>query len=444
MGTQVSDVVAITISRETARITLVGFSTPLLLGETYRVYDRVTAYSTPAEMLDDGYEATDNLYLAAVALMSQDRSPSEFKVGRKYADVNAKQTVTFTGTPASGTWTLTLGEETTSALTHDESAADVKSALEAFDAITTVTVTGTMAAGFVIEFTGDDAATSFDTLEVTVTSLVGVTAGTVTVNQYGSAVETWTTAISQCRIADDDWYCLLADTRTKAEILLCAAAIEPLQKIYVACTADADVITSASDDIASTLQGLSYDRTAIIYSADEANYPDAAWVGLQLSKDPGSTTWKFKTLTGITADYFTTAQRNYLLDKGCNFYEEVAGLSMVSSEGNVVSGEYIDIMQGCDWLQQRMAERIFTRLINSDKVPFTTQGMAVIENEIRYQLGKGVDVGLLAAGTAVVTTPDIADIDPLEKAARWLNGITFSATLAGAVHKVTIAGTLEV
>ena len=444
MGTRLQDVVNITISRETARMTLVGFGTPLLLGETYRVFDRVKSYSEPDEMLDDGYEETDELYLMAQSLMAQERSPDQFKVGRKYANVNAKQTFSITGTASGGHFHLILGAETTAVIAYNANAAAVKAALEAFTAIAEVTVTGTLTTGFVIEFTGTDVNKHFATMTADITALTGATAGTITVNQYGSATETWTSAISNCRIEDDDWYCMVAETRTKAEILAIAGAIEVLPKIYIACSSDADVLTSATDDIASSLQDLSYDRTALIWSEDEENYPDAAWVGLQIAKDPGSTTWKFKTLAGITADYFTTTEVTYLKAKNANCYEEIAGVSVISGEGCVASGEYIDIIQGSDWLQQRMAERIFSRLINSEKIPFTTQGIAVIENEIRYQLGKGVDSGFIASGSMIVTTPAIADIDPLEKAARWLNGITFSATLAGAVHKVTIVGKLEV
>ncbi|MEW5803913.1 MAG: DUF3383 family protein [bacterium] len=444
MGTRLQDIVNVTISRETAKLTLVGFGTPLLLGETSRIFDRVVTYSDTDGMLADGFSESDNLYKMAVALMSQERSPEQFKIGRKYANVNAKQQIVFTGTATAGTWTVTLAGATTAGIAYDAAAAAVKSAIEALASVTEVTVTGTMGTGFVIEFTGADVNKHFDTFSVSIASLTGVTAVTVTVLQYGSATETWATALSGVRAFDDSWYCLLADTRVAADIEALADAIEPLLKIYVACSSDADVITSVSSDIASILKGKSLDRTALLWSKDDANFPDAAWVGLQLPKDPGSTTWKFKTLAGITADDITASEVGYLKTKQANFYEEIAGVSVVSGEGVVASGEYIDVMHGSDWLQTRIAERIFSRLINSEKIPFTTQGISVIEAEIRYQLGKGVDAGFLAAGSAVVTVPDIENVDPLEKAARYLNGITFSATLAGAVHKATISGKLSV
>lgn len=446
MGTKIDDIVVVNITRENARMTQQGFGTPLILGETSRIEDRVLVFTDPDEMLDAGFELADNLYLAAVSLMSQELSPEVFKIGRKLADVNAKQLVSFTGTPSAGTWTLTLGEETTAAIAYNAVAAAVESALELLTGIEAVTVTGDYADGFTIEFTGADAATAFETLAVGVGSLTGVTAGAVTVLQYGSAAETWAEALAAVRAEDDDWYCLIADTRTEADILALAAAIEPLVKIYTPCTADVDVPTSADDDLMSTLQDNSYDRTAVIYSGDADSYPDAAWPGGQLPNDPGSITWKFKTLVGVTPDNLTTTQVTHLKAKNANFYETVAGRNLITSNAVVASGEYIDIIRGIDWLTAQITEAVFLRLANSKKVPYTDQGIAVIENEILSALIKAENpnIGLLVKGSSVVTVPKAADVSSVDKAARALNDITFTAQLAGAIQKVSIAGRLTV
>ena len=41
-----------------------------------------------------------------------------------------------------------------------------------------------------------------------------------------------------------------------------------------------------------------------------------------------------------------------------------------------------------------------------------------------------------------MTVTRIADIDPADRAARNLTGVSFQAQLAGAIHKVTITGTV--
>ncbi len=65
---------------------------------------------------------------------------------------------------------------------------------------------------------------------------------------------------------DNSWYCLLTTDRAKANILLMAAWVETQDKIFIVASEDADIITSATDDLASSLESASYSRTALIYT----------------------------------------------------------------------------------------------------------------------------------------------------------------------------------
>ncbi|GAF85852.1 unnamed protein product, partial [marine sediment metagenome] len=124
----------------------------------------------------------------------------------------------------------------------------------------------------------------------------------------------------------------------------------------------------------------------------------------------------------------------------------VGGVSMISSEAIVVGDEYIDIMRGTDWLQTRMSEGVFTALTNNDKIPFTANGIGLIEGIIKYWLNEGEETtrGLLVPNESIIATPNIEDVDPAEKALRYLSGITFSGKYAGALHKIGITGKLTV
>jgi hypothetical protein len=81
------------------------------------------------------------------------------------AGVNEIQGVTLYGAPAGGTFTLTFDGQTTGALTYDESAADVETALEALSNIDAVTVSGPDGGPWLIVFLGTNAAT--DVLQMT-------------------------------------------------------------------------------------------------------------------------------------------------------------------------------------------------------------------------------------------------------------------------------------
>jgi hypothetical protein len=152
----------------------------------------------------------------------------------------------------------------------------------------------------------------------------------------------------------------------------------------------------------------------------------------------------FKTLTGIAATTLTTTQSQNARAKKANTYETLGGVN-ITREGTMASGEYIDIIRGIDWLQARMEERIYSRLVNLAKIPFTDAGIAIIEAEIRAQLDDGIDNGLIAVDPEyTITVPAASSVSAAEKTARILPDIQFTATLAGAIHSVQVAGTVSV
>jgi hypothetical protein len=191
-------------------------------------------------------------------------------------------------------------------------------------------------------------------------------------------------------------------------------------------------------------------RTAVVYNSLRRqvgtgdSFPDAAWMGRQLTASPGASTWMFKTLDGISADSLSDTQSRIARAKNANTYESIGGVP-ITAEGKVASGEYIDIVKGVDWLHARLTERIFSRLVNLPKVPYTDAGVAVFETEIRAQLSDGVSAGLLANDPApTVRTPLVRSIPFNDRAMRVLPEITFAATLAGAIHWVRVNGTVSV
>lgn len=452
----IQDFVVVSITRETARLTQTGFGTPLLMGPHYYTpaTTKVYTYTDPADMLDDGFLATDDLYVAALKLMGQDLSPEQFKIARKDADVNSEFTIAFTGTPSAGTWTLDISIGTATAVTSgaityaaDDDTATIKSVIEAMTGITEVTVTGLYSTGYTVEFTGVDATGDFRVSAINVASLTGVTAATVSQTQYGSAVETWAVGLNAVCAEDDDFYFylpMLDASGDQTDLAALAAIIETKTKLMFFNSNDAVIPTAPTTDIAGVLTAAEYDRSPNMYSATASVFPIAGWVGGQAPKDPGSITWKFKPITGGTPDTLTTTQLGYIHGKNCNTFETVAGLSMITSDAVVPSGEYIDIIRGTDWLQVRMQEGIFTVLYNSDKVPIDTSGIATIGSIVEYWLAQGVSKGLLAEGSITVTLPKIDDISAADKAARYLRTITFTARYAGAAHKVGITGTIGV
>jgi hypothetical protein len=217
--------------------------------------------------------------------------------------------------------------------------------------------------------------------------------------------------------------------------------MEPQVKLFFMSSADANMLNPAdATDIASLLKAKTYDRSITLYSADAANHPELGYMGGQLPKDPGSITWAYKAIKGAVVDTINSGEKSAVQGKNGNTYTTVAGLN-VTEEGKVASGEFIDVMHGIDFITARLKENIFALLANVDKVPFTDQGIASIENEVRGVLQQAVGQSIIAEGYTV-TVPAAADVPKADKGNRLLPNVKFNAVLAGAIHKTEIYGTL--
>ena len=112
--------------------------------------------------------------------------------------------------------------------------------------------------------------------------------------------------------------------------------------------------------------------------------------------------------------------------------------------GNVASGEWIDVMRGVDWIEATLQETIYSRLVNADKIPYTDAGVAIIKGDVQKVLTDAAGQGIITEESIVITVPKVSDISTTDRANRVLPDVEFSATLQGAIHKVEIAGVVAV
>lgn len=250
-------------------------------------------------------------------------------------------------------------------------------------------------------------------------------------------------ALSKILLVDSDFYGVAADTRDAVEVAALATAVAAASKIYGTASAAAAVLDDQDNtDIGSVLNIATQERAFVIYSTDESNFPEMAWFGKQLTTDPGSSTWAFKNLATISANSLTSAEAEAAFDKGVNTYEAIAGQN-ITRYGTVATKEYIDVIRSIDWLQARMSEQLYFRLVNTPKIPYTAAGQSIIKADMKVVLDLAVTRGVINPDYSI-TMPVISSISEIDRAARFMPDISFFATLQGAVHTIKINGTVGV
>lgn len=431
------DVVSLSITVQSKAPSRAGFGTPLVLGyHTIHTDRRVLEYASAKEMTDDGFSASSYLVKVMNAIKSQNPCPKTVKFGRRATSLTQIIHLIPTVTTEGAKYTWTIGANTGSYTVG--AAADVQDIVEA--------IQPTLDAYAEVVVTEDDtklvvtAAVAGAPVAFTVSSnfkVIEVTADTTTDDELAAVVA-----------EDDDWYGLLiADSASEATTLLGAAFTETVRKIFVAQTADWDTLLSGeTTDVMSQVKASAYARTSVLYHSKIAGveWAAAAWMAGRLTSTPGSDTWAFKTLAGITVDVLSQSQQTSINTKRGSYYVSIGGISC-TFEGKTGSGEYMDTIRFVDWLYARIRERIIFVLANNPKIPYTDSGVGVITAAIEAVLLQGISAGGLSDNPApVVTAPKVADVDPIDKIGRLLPDVEFTATLAGAIHRVEITGTIAV
>jgi hypothetical protein len=427
--TTLTDIIEVQISRETTPVSRAGFNTPLFIGTHANFKERARVY-TSIEALGEDFGPTSSVYTAAQRMFGQELRPSQIVIGRRQI---AQFTVSVTSVQNTTQYSMTISD---TPYTYTSEAVATSTAIAA----------GLKASYDVSPHQGVTVTDNLDgTLTVASTVDWSLKVGDGLQSSAAPSTETWVEALQAVEAENSNWFGLTTETHIEADVLALAAAIEARKKIYGVSTQDAATKTSVDTDLASKLKALGYDKTFVMFSENaDSEYPECALMAYQLQEQPGSNTWAYKDLTGVTVSKLGGTATANLENKYVITFEEIGGARATTS-GRMIGGEFIDVMVFALWLEARMTERIWFRLANSKKIPYTQAGATIIEAEIRAQLAEGVRVGGIApAPQYQVFVPNVLELEPNLRASRVFEGITFEARLAGAIHKVKIRGTVTV
>ena len=206
-----------------------------------------------------------------------------------------------------------------------------------------------------------------------------------------------------------------------------------------------------------------YARTFAFYAGDAEGYdtdsqPAAngylalAAMAKCFGYDAGTETWNLKELSNIVQSSLTETKKSALSDKNINMYLRYAD-SNVTVGGMTLAGEWIDVIRFRDWLKKNIKSSVFAVLKANKKVPFTDSGIGLVAGALTSVLLQGQRIGGIAPTEYdddgnetlgfTVTVPTSASFTEAERKSRKLTNLTWQARLAGAIHIVTIEGTLS-
>lgn len=264
------------------------------------------------------------------------------------------------------------------------------------------------------------------------------------------------------------WYGLTVPQATDADHLALAAFIESTNNkhFYGVTTQEAGVLTSQSTtDIAAQLQTLGYNKTCTQFSSNSA-YAVNSLLGRQLTVDYDGNntviTLQFKQEPGVAPETLNATQMNALEGKNCNVFVAYNNGTAIIEPAKVASGEYIDTIVGMDAFCIDVQTALFNRLYTSPtKIPQTDAGMHILATDIEKVCQQYVDNGLFAPGVwdsagfgtlnqgdflpkgYYVFQPPVASQSQADRAARKSVPFQIAVKLAGAVHSIDFAVTVN-
>lgn len=431
---QMDDIVKVTVTRETRAPSQRGFGVPLIVAYTDKFSARVLEVSDHTELLDAGFSADSFLYRAVATMKAQTPSPDRIKIGRRSSaftqvvhliptvvDEGHEYVVTVDG--ASYKYTVASGDTVEDIVDELVAAMAAAPGLTVTDADTHAVVTSD-ASGIVHSFRAGDGLDLFDA-----TSDPGLASD-----------------LAAIRAADDDWYGLLIDSNSKAEISALGVFAESEMVLALAQSADWNVKDpNEEDDVASTMQLASLTRTGGLYHGQIGSHAAAAWMAKELPKNPGTSTWAHKTLALVDPDKLTSGERSAIQKKNWSHYTRVGGQN-IAFEGKTPAGEFLDIMHQVDFSTARIQEAVFGTLTGNDKIPQTDAGIMMVRGAVltTLKLCSSASYPIFDPESLSVRELTMADVPQPDRANRILRGVRYSARLTGAFHRVVIDGTVYV
>lgn len=436
----ISDIVHVTVSLLASAVKQPGFGTMLIASYHTRFSEQTRTYSDLDGMVSDGFTVTDQAYKAAAAAFSQDPQPEQVIVGRRAAG-NATQIDLYPTAVNLKVYTVKVtlsdGSIANPSYTSDGTAtvAEIVIGLAAaIDALTGVAASGQSSNTF-IRVTGETSPLRFS-VQVPDRGLLRLENTTA---DAGIATD-----LANFKIANGNWYGVTLTSQSLAEIEAAAVWVEANNRLMVQGSADGDIVSSSTSDVASALKTGNYHRTGLFFHPNPEQHVGAAVFGAVLPFDPGSVIFAFRSLAAVDNVPMTETEIANAVGKNCNYFTDFGSLSL-TQKGLSAAGEFLDLVRDRDWYNSRLQTLCLQALANSGgKVPFTNAGIATIESAVRAATKEATDSGFLDPESISFIVPKVADTSSTDRGNRRLRTIKVMGRAQGAIQELDILATITV
>lgn len=464
-------------SQSLSDLLILGTSTVIDPTERMRTYASLSAVAT-----DFGTSAEE--YLAAQAWFAQLPQPTQIRVGRwaKTAAAGglrcapltvAQQALSVWNAISAGKFSVSINGAAASDIgpLNFSAAANLNAVASTISAALTDATCVWNATYSRFEFasttTGSTSSVGYLAAPTTGTDISGDLLGRSTDSGAYTYAGIAAEALDACMGVFDDrfgglWYGVMAPAGSTSDKMLGAAYIEAASNKHVfGCTTQeaAALLSTDTTSLPYQLSQAKYKRTICQYSSTSA-YAVASFLGRALTTNWGAAsstqTMKFKVEPGVGYETLSTSQAAALEGKNGNVFVEYANGVAIIEQGVMADGTFVDVILGTDWLALAIQTAMFNALYQSNKIPQTDDGVAVLQTAIEGQCSQAVLNGLLAPGVwnsngfgqlaqgdylakgYYVYAPPIATQSAADRGARKAPPFQVAAKLAGAIHSASV------
>jgi Protein of unknown function (DUF3383) len=157
-----------------------------------------------------------------------------------------------------------------------------------------------------------------------------------------------------------------------------------------------------SNDLASEFKLLGLNQAMTQYSSS-SDYAIASLFGRAFSVDftqaNSTIVLMYKQQPGVAPEALSQSEASVLKAKNCNVFVQYENDTNIIQYGVVASGQFIDTIQGVDWLQDAVQTACYNVLFTTTtKVPQTDAGVNQLTSAIAQVCAQGVNNGFIAPG----------------------------------------------